>query len=1562
MNNETQSARPLSDDEAYRQYVEANQTQEDLDRAAADGRLVEQQAEKTYETMSRAELANVIGRAEAVGDTSTSMEAQHFLEEQIEKAVAGMSDELPEYEDRNGNIVHDLETPRQRYRRMLTDKYLNKAIGIKESADLNEQDTAHTPEHTSDNPETELVELVAEDNAGLHAEITSLRAQMEADSARLAELEAKVEARTEAEELSDLTSQVEAQESTPVDEAEKPAEDENAFIDRSSETAQRLEEEGVLPKLNQRRESGKFASGKEDEYVTAHQLDVIEANADLIKAGRPEEDGDSAGDAEETVAESAEVVAEKKELAAKQPRATRKETNGPIEKLVVYTDGSFEWVPVEPKVPTEEATGEAQSGEAAPGSDATDESGDGQPEAAAGDSGSSAEDAPGKETDSDRAREIAQEFNLDDPVQMGKYRAKLEKEGISTAGFDAEALKRIAAGEENFPSDAVEAKGDQEENDTSRTMREIAEEFNLDDPVQMGKFRAKLEKEGISTASLDAEALKRIVAGEEEYPSDTTEAGSDTEGSNETGGDDDDAKTDDEAKAEQDAKNIADYDKDRLENLLKLRDQMQAESERLRAEGKTTEADAIDNKIVGYNLTIKELEERLANQEGSDSEPGKEKADNPTLDNLPAREDEASKEQAEKDKALGDAADRLAELKAQPWFRKDKEAIKAAEAEYLKLAQEAGREIVDGYEDEAARQTMFAATQVAMWEDINNRVAEIKKQTGYGKFTEAFGKMHPAARMAVMAGAGIGIGVAAAAAGTVTGGVGGAAVLGIATGWAAKLAKAKVNVDIAGTEANQTREKGKFDAFMAGASKVTGLAKLTKWGERRLDRKFDGQEVEAMKTIDLAAVNNNWTQDEIDAEKAKRKAELTDQKNKARSRRAMATSAVVLIGGGTASFIAAETLGMPSLEDHLGAKDDQTDLEKVTPRDEGTEGDGSGDGGEGDHEGDGGDTGEETGPLPGEYTADNINVNYEEFLSENKISEWAMGEKMDMTSTETAMDDMWDLGESDPGHAGQMVQGYLTEAQKEELGLGGMTPQQVENALHDDATRAAALNMIAEQLENGGATVEIVDDVHGSFYNWGARPVDANGNTISMEEARANGISDTELVQSERYLNGVSLLRVTDANGNVSYFNSECKNFLTEKPTPDIPVATSDPVSESPSDPGTENPGTAPDGEAENPGTAPEDEAENPGTSPDGEEENPGTAPDGEEENPGTAPDGEEENPGTAPEDEAENPGTSPDGEEENPGTAPDDEEENPGTAPDGEEENPSDEIEENPKTEDASEYPTAPDAENPGTAPEDEAENPGTSPDGEEENPGTAPDGEEENPGTAPDGEEENPGTAPDAEEENPSDPVEENPSDEAEENPSDYDEENPSDPEEENPSDPNEENPSDEAEENPSDEIEENPKSEDPDDYPTEEDVPPAEVDEDQGETEPPEDTEDNATAEETPHEEVPSDHDAGTAEEAEPVPEEEREEEVEQAPVDPSAPSEEAPGTEVTGPGAPQPAPAPAPAPAPEPQPQPAPAPEPAPQPAPAPEPAPDPAPAPAPAEVDPDQGETEPPEDS
>lgn len=1160
--------------------------------------------------------------------------------------------------------------------------------------------------------------------------------------------------------------------------------DEGQFIDRSNDQAIGLKD--ILPvQKNVQGERGRF-TGERQEFITPDQLDQIEAHADQIREGQQENrdarkahleglladeaaiaatareqgknpsdvkrqierdltkvnrdaagadnaehttDDATAGDVQVQPADTTEPATETRELAPNQPRAVRQDTNGEILKKVVYTNGDVDWVPIEPKntaevAPDNEASADSEPQEGANTSEVTSNSG----------GEDSAEDEPKDEADTDKnskitetMRQAAAGYDLDDPLQLGQYRAKLDKDlGISTIHLDPETVKRIATGEGEYSSASTDALSDEGREKIEDRLRNRKE--RLEQAEKIGILGAERgsdqEREKIEELKAEIALLEGRLA-----PRDTADQP--------TNGETDKPTLEGKKKA------IEAYDRERLKNLKNLQAKIKGEisdlqseeadvraaAEKARNEGREDEAarleakaDEIGNQIVVKNMELENIDKTIAELETGEA--GGEKPTNPKLDTLSAREDEASKEKAEKDKALGEAADKLAQLKAQPWFRKDKEAIAAAEAEYFKLAQETGREIVNGYEDEAARQSMFAATQVAMWEDINMRVAEIKKQTKYGKFTELFGKMHPAARMAIMAGAGVGIGVAAAAVGTVSGGIGGAAVIAGVTAWAAKIARAKVNVDIAGTEANKTREKGKFDAFMAGASRVTGLAQLTKWGERRLDKKFAKKEAEAIKTINLRGSLNELSQDDIDARIGQRKAELTVEKNSARTRRALTTSALLMAGGATASFIAAETLGMPSLEDKLNAKGGQTKLEDVPardvlPRDRMTDDEYREFKGLDPADSQPVDESETfvDGPLPGEYTADTIDVSYQEYLSGNKISDWAMGEKMDMTSTETAMDDMWELGEADPGHAGQMVQGYLSESQKAELGLGGMTPQEVENTLHDDATRAAALNMIAEQLGNGGAKVEIVDNVSGNFYNWGARPVDANGNTISMEDARANGIQDTELVQTESYLQNVSLLRVTDADGNVSYFNSECKNFLTEKPTPDIPVG-SDPTAENPSDMGVENPSDH----------------------------------------------------------NAENPGTAPDGEAENPGTAPNAEEENPGTAPDAEEESPSDEIEENPKTEDASEYPTAPDMENPSDQNE---ENPS---DEAEESPS---DEVEENPS---DENEENPS---DQNEENPSDPVEENPSDRAEENPSDQNEENPSDEAEENPSDEITENP---------------------------------------------------------------------------------------------------------------------------------------------------------------------------
>ena len=205
---------------------------------------------------------------------------------------------------------------------------------------------------------------------------------------------------------------------------------------------------------------------------------------------------------------------------------------------------------------------------------------------------------------------------------------------------------------------------------------------------------------------------------------------------------------------------------------------------------------------------------------------------------------------------------------------------------------------------------------------------------------------------------------------------------------------------------------------------------------------------------------------------------------------------------------------------------------------------------------------------PGEYTADNIDINYAEYASPDKVSEWAMGTSMDMSSIDTAMGQMFDRAEGGPDHSAQMIN-WLSDEQMREFGLDGMTPQQIEEALHDDALRADVLNAVYDVIENGDGSAEIIDHASGTFYNWGARPIyDADGNLV-----------DTELVQEVTYLEDVSLIRGQDADGNVFYFNSACKNFLTEVPHPDVPII------EGTGDEGTGFEGTGSEGTGEETGT-----------------------------------------------------------------------------------------------------------------------------------------------------------------------------------------------------------------------------------------------------------------------------------------------------------------------------------------------------------------------------------------
>jgi hypothetical protein len=179
-----------------------------------------------------------------------------------------------------------------------------------------------------------------------------------------------------------------------------------------------------------------------------------------------------------------------------------------------------------------------------------------------------------------------------------------------------------------------------------------------------------------------------------------------------------------------------------------------------------------------------------------------------------------------------------------------------------------------------------------------------------------------------------------------------------------------------------------------------------------------------------------------------------------------------------------------------------------------------------------------------------------------------MGTRLDMTSTDTALDGLFERAEGGPDQATQMAHA-LTESQKEQLGLGGLNVDQIEGKLHDDGLRANALNLVNTDVENGSTQTAILtnDDLRQleatkgnlGMYNWGARPVDENGNVISIEEARAQGITDTELVQYQISLQelidrGASLLKVTNADGETVYFNSLCQNMLTEIPHHDVPI------------------------------------------------------------------------------------------------------------------------------------------------------------------------------------------------------------------------------------------------------------------------------------------------------------------------------------------------------------------------------------------------------------------------
>ena len=694
------------------------------------------------------------------------------------------------------------------------------------------------------------------------------------------------------------------------------------------------------------------------------------------------------------------------------------------------------------------------------------------------------------------SREVS-DFIMDAAVESPVFEIDPASEEPTNAESSVAATSEEGTVETPNVSEGTTAETTQGKQSNSEKAREIASGYDLSDPVQMGKYRAALEEAGIDTSGKDAEALKKIVEGSEDFQQNSAETEELAESENakptqeasdieaqlnptETSSEADNVAAevqpeDVEALNEAAKKVLAENRELELRGLHEGIAELKAKELELRGQGKIDEADSVSNEIIALQNRLAALEAEQGSHEAKTGENL-----SPNLDEVepsPEAEDAISQERAKRN-----------------WFMRK---VDWAKAKFWQKTTE-GQAAISEARDEAT---------VAAHGD---------------KYEEYVKSLH------------------------------------------GKEARAERYENEARDE---LRDRIAFHHDIEDPSTIElnerHVAKVVKDKERKFQKSIENTGWNHLKNLAREIrrpINREGLTDEEyqDAKSHKRKVIIG----------AVAIGAPVIIAGTLlaakgfgafdhlASGAEAHTFdevssdGMSNPRDHVTA-DQFRDFKGLDPQQQ--------------H-----DTSypplTELDPQPGDYNADNIDVEYGDYLSADKVSDYAMGTHLDMASSDTAINGLFDRAEGGPDQAAQMSN-LLTNEQIEHFGFAGLTPQQIEERLHDDALRADVLNTINADYENGSATTSVLtaDDLRqlegkvDNFYNWGAKPIDANGNEISIEQARAQGITDTELVQYQISLQelidrGASLLKVTNADGETVYFNSLCQNMLTEIPHHDVPI------------------------------------------------------------------------------------------------------------------------------------------------------------------------------------------------------------------------------------------------------------------------------------------------------------------------------------------------------------------------------------------------------------------------
>ena len=738
------------------------------------------------------------------------------------------------------------------------------------------------------------------------------------------------------------------------------------------------------------------------------------------------------------------------------------------------------------------------------------------------------------------------DFIMDAAVESPVFEIDPASEEPSNAESSVAAASEEGTVETPNVSEGTTAETTQGKQSNSEKAREIAISYDLSDPVQMGKYRAALEEAGIDTSGKDAEALKKIVEGSEDFQQNSAETEELAESEN--------AKPTQEASDNEERENLEDQLAEAKENLEKAKTKGVFGFER----GSQEEADVIAN----LEAKIADIEARLNPTETSSE-----------ADNV------AAEVQLEDIEALNEAAKKVLAENRELELRGLHEGIAELKTKELELRGQGKIDEADSVSNEIiALQNRLAALEAEQvsheaktGENLSPNLDRVEPSPEADDvIPQERAKRNWFMRKVDWA---------------------------KAKGWQL-ITRGQANVSEARDEATVAAHGDKYDEYVksiygkeARAERYENEARdelrdriafhhdiedpsTIELNERHVAKVVKDKERKFQKSIE----NTGWNHIKNLAREIRRPINqegLTDeeyQDAKSHKRKviigAVAIGAPVIIAGTLlaakgfgafdhlASGAEAHTFdevssnGMSNPRDHMTA-DQFRDFKGLDPQQQ--------------H-----DTSypplTELDPQPGDYNADNIDVEYGDYLSADKVSDYAMGTHLDMASSDTAINGLFDRAEGGPDQAAQMSN-LLTNEQVEHFGFAGLTPQQIEERLHDDALRADVLNTINADYENGSATTSVLtaDDLRqlegkvDNFYNWGAKPIDANGNEISIEQARAQGITDTELVQYQISLQelidrGASLLKVTNADGETVYFNSLCQNMLTEIPRHDVPI------------------------------------------------------------------------------------------------------------------------------------------------------------------------------------------------------------------------------------------------------------------------------------------------------------------------------------------------------------------------------------------------------------------------